>query len=318
MAGIFPNSGVPANQAAGSVDVPTTGCTELFHDTGRCTPRFDPLSANSMISEVLNVVESAGLPYNCAKLTNLSDAIDAFIGAVSPCTAPAATAPEIAALTGNEPVIVCIGGVAKAVQIDDLPLVSAADLAAMSPCGATAITPAELLALDAAPATGKVAVCIPDGAGTKIVGVGVDDLRGSGGGGAASYVTGVAATSADVTLTPLGSSSGSAGTVSATILTGGLYMFEVNHVNPQGASLGRLVYWGTVAAGAVFSATGNPTNGQATVSPAAGTGLFSGAADFVESFSAGGAVDNEAGPIDWTWGASSNVADLSLSVWRIS
>lgn len=83
MAGVFPDSGVPANQALNSVNVPTTGCGgdtgELFHSTNRCTPRFDPAAANAVMSEILNVVNCAGNTYNCARLDNLCLAIRELI-----------------------------------------------------------------------------------------------------------------------------------------------------------------------------------------------------------------------------------------------
>lgn len=52
-------------------------------------------------------------------------------------------------------------------------------------CDAAAISAAELLALDADPSTGKVTVCIPDGAGTKPVAVSLADLPAAGGGSGA-------------------------------------------------------------------------------------------------------------------------------------
>lgn len=76
MAGIYPDSGVPANQAANSVDATTSNCSnELFFSTRRCQPRFDPAAANAVISEILNVVNGAGRNYNCNRLDNLLLAI---------------------------------------------------------------------------------------------------------------------------------------------------------------------------------------------------------------------------------------------------
>lgn len=57
-------------------------------------------------------------------------------------------------------------------------------------CDAAAISAAELLALDADPSTGKVTVCIPDGAGTKPVAVSLADLPGAGGGAFDSLAVG--------------------------------------------------------------------------------------------------------------------------------
>lgn len=79
MAGIFPESGAPAGpNAPGSqtgviTNSPTT-CPPLFHQ-GVCIPRFDPASANAVISEIANAVNDADLPYSCETLHNLSLAI---------------------------------------------------------------------------------------------------------------------------------------------------------------------------------------------------------------------------------------------------
>lgn len=59
---------------------------------------------------------------------------------------------------------------------------TAAMIAAINPCLAPAISAAELAALAAAPATGKVTVCIPVGSNLKAVAVALDDLPGAGGG----------------------------------------------------------------------------------------------------------------------------------------
>jgi hypothetical protein len=69
MAGIYPDSGVPAQEARNSVDVPTVpGCAELFHSTSRCAPRFDPAAANAVMSELLNLINKGEVTYNCALL----------------------------------------------------------------------------------------------------------------------------------------------------------------------------------------------------------------------------------------------------------
>lgn len=81
MSGMFPDSGVPANQALNTTDVPTTNCDpagELFHSTSRCQPRFDPASANAVMSEILNAIDCAGLVYDCSRLDNLCLAIQAL------------------------------------------------------------------------------------------------------------------------------------------------------------------------------------------------------------------------------------------------
>lgn len=80
MAGIFPDSGVPANQALNSVVVPTTGCDATpWHSTNRCQPRFDPAAANAVMAEILNVTACAGLPYDCDQLDNLCTSITQLI-----------------------------------------------------------------------------------------------------------------------------------------------------------------------------------------------------------------------------------------------
>lgn len=86
MSGIYPNSGVPASQAANTVDVNTANCTtgELFHSTARCNPRFDPAAANALISELLNVVSAAGLAYDCSRLDNLKLALEGLQSCACP------------------------------------------------------------------------------------------------------------------------------------------------------------------------------------------------------------------------------------------
>lgn len=76
MAGIMPDGGVPPSSAFNSLnDAPLVGgCDSLWH-APRCTPRFDPASANAIISELLNVIELAGLDYDCTQLDNLADAV---------------------------------------------------------------------------------------------------------------------------------------------------------------------------------------------------------------------------------------------------
>ena len=76
MSGVYPNSGVPANEALNSVNVPTVNCpSELFHSTTRCQPRFDPAAANAVMSEILNAVNCGGVAYDCTRLDNLCQAM---------------------------------------------------------------------------------------------------------------------------------------------------------------------------------------------------------------------------------------------------
>lgn len=76
MAGIQPNSGVPAEQAQNSLLAPTLGptCANLWY-APRCTPRLDPAAMNAMIAEIINFVNCAGLTYDCTRLDNMCLAI---------------------------------------------------------------------------------------------------------------------------------------------------------------------------------------------------------------------------------------------------
>jgi hypothetical protein len=85
MSGIYPNSGVPASDAKNTVDVPSVaGCAELFYSTSRCVPRFDPAQANAVISEMLNVMACASMPYDCNRLDNLCRAIRSMLPVLPP------------------------------------------------------------------------------------------------------------------------------------------------------------------------------------------------------------------------------------------
>ena len=73
---MFPDSGVPRADAKNSIDANTVaGCDELWYSTSRCQPRFDPAAANAMLSEILNAINCAGIPYDCNRLDNLCTAI---------------------------------------------------------------------------------------------------------------------------------------------------------------------------------------------------------------------------------------------------
>lgn len=76
MAGIMPAGGIPPASATNALnDAPLkAGCDSLWH-ANRCAPKFDPPSANAMISEVLNVIDLAGLEYDCTLLDNLAKAV---------------------------------------------------------------------------------------------------------------------------------------------------------------------------------------------------------------------------------------------------
>lgn len=106
----------------------------------------------------------------------------------NPCTATAATAAQAAGIDADDKVSVCIDGVTLGVNVLDLPFATQSDLdaigllvEAVSPCTSTPITAAEQTALDADLSTGSVTVCIPDGAGSKTVSVGLDALLIGGG-----------------------------------------------------------------------------------------------------------------------------------------
>jgi len=76
MTGMMPDSGVPPQDARNTIlDPNTINCEELWYSTSRCQPRFDPAAANAVLSELINAVNCAGIPYDCSKLTNLCDAI---------------------------------------------------------------------------------------------------------------------------------------------------------------------------------------------------------------------------------------------------
>ena len=94
MSGVFPDSGVPPQDANNSLPDPNTiNCpAELWYSTSRCTPRFDPSAANAVTSEIINLVQCAGLPYDCSRLDNLCQAVtnlicDVITGCL-PCTFP--------------------------------------------------------------------------------------------------------------------------------------------------------------------------------------------------------------------------------------
>lgn len=84
MAGVFPDSGVPASQALNALPNPpvTDGCTPLYNSSSRCNPRFDPAAANAVVSEIMNVMICAGIDYDCNKLDNLCTAIRALADVV--------------------------------------------------------------------------------------------------------------------------------------------------------------------------------------------------------------------------------------------
>jgi hypothetical protein len=80
MTGMMPDSGVPCADANNSLCNPdTVNCNELWYSTSRCQPRFDPAAANAVLSELINLVNCADLPYDCAVLDNLCRAVKKLI-----------------------------------------------------------------------------------------------------------------------------------------------------------------------------------------------------------------------------------------------
>lgn len=87
MTGMFPSSGVPAAEAKNSLPNPNTiNCDELWYSTSRCQPRFDPAAANAVLAELINIVECAGIEYDCDKLDNLCLAIKTMLQSVGNCS----------------------------------------------------------------------------------------------------------------------------------------------------------------------------------------------------------------------------------------
>jgi hypothetical protein len=76
MAGIMPDGGVGPSGAPNSISNANLvdGCDSLWH-ANRCIPRFDPASANAVISELLNAMSLSEIDYDCSTLDNLADAI---------------------------------------------------------------------------------------------------------------------------------------------------------------------------------------------------------------------------------------------------
>lgn len=74
MAGVFPAVGSTPNNTQNAVTPSVVeGCTPLFYPNN-CNPRFDPLSTNAIISELLNAINTFA-PYDCNRLDNLKNAI---------------------------------------------------------------------------------------------------------------------------------------------------------------------------------------------------------------------------------------------------
>jgi hypothetical protein len=74
---MFPDSGVPANEAKYSLPyvnkVPP--CDELWYSTARCQPRFDPAAANAMLAEDINLIMKGEIAYDCVRLDHIERAV---------------------------------------------------------------------------------------------------------------------------------------------------------------------------------------------------------------------------------------------------
>src|SRR5262245_930254 len=80
MTAMFPDSGVPPSDARNSIHDPNTvNCDELWYSTSRCQPRFDPAAANAVLSELINIVNGAGIAYDCNYLDRVQLAIKYLI-----------------------------------------------------------------------------------------------------------------------------------------------------------------------------------------------------------------------------------------------
>lgn len=76
MSGIFPESGVGKSNAVNTATKPLLAddCTPRYYGNS-CQPIFDPAAANAVISEILNLMKCAEIPYDCDNLDNLCKAI---------------------------------------------------------------------------------------------------------------------------------------------------------------------------------------------------------------------------------------------------
>ena len=88
MSGVFPHNGVTTLAASGSLTIPAedlaNGCEAMWYATS-CSTRFDPVAQNAMISEIVAIATllNEGDTYDCTKVTNARDAIEAKIAGLS-------------------------------------------------------------------------------------------------------------------------------------------------------------------------------------------------------------------------------------------
>ena len=76
---LFPRNGVPAAQAAPGADPQANStCSELFYKSS-CNPRFDPQAANTVISEMVRLVNSASIVWDCDAYDNMSRAVKKLV-----------------------------------------------------------------------------------------------------------------------------------------------------------------------------------------------------------------------------------------------
>lgn len=110
MAGLFPENGVVAQETI-AASFPLTvaaKCDALFHKA-LCVPRFDPIAANAIISELVNAI-NINTTYDCKRLDNLATALKK-IGSI--CSFPNAAANELVDTTAFG---ICAGSTNKKIS----------------------------------------------------------------------------------------------------------------------------------------------------------------------------------------------------------
>lgn len=82
MSGILPDGGIPPENAPNSLpraEGQLAGVCQSLWYAPKCQPRFDPAAANAVISEIINVMQCANMPYDCTRLDNMCRAIRAML-----------------------------------------------------------------------------------------------------------------------------------------------------------------------------------------------------------------------------------------------
>lgn len=111
MAGLFPDRGVAASQTLNATNNDEASCDPKFH-AARCNPKFDPVAANALISELFNASTVCGDDYDCERLDNLARAIECM---ASLCRLPVEGQPEL-----DDTLAGCFDGESKRVTIADI------------------------------------------------------------------------------------------------------------------------------------------------------------------------------------------------------